>query len=258
MFIDSDQYFVSTQVPGLSGYNQPAFTAAGDMVVVAGSDVDTVYVLDAMTGEVVRTFGSTGKAAMQFDTPSGVCVTRDGNIIVADWGNDRLQEVLDCGRTGTARVLGKRLAAPSYVALTAAEDALIVLEDRPCDFEGGASSQRGMPAWRVVVLVRDASCTLRVLLTTTDLPFDPPHLGISGFSIRGDVVAVQERVGVVFADVSGKWIHALHLRQIGAPAPSIARRPGGPYGVGFDTRAPDDRGRLWLAFDPYFLVLALS
>ena len=228
------------------------------MLVVASSDVDTVYVLDSITGEVVRTFGSTGKATMQFNTPCGVCVTRDGNIIVADWGNNRLQEVLDRGRSGSARVLGKRLPAPCFVALTVAEDALVVLQHRPHEAPG-VDSQKQL-AWSVVVLARDATCTLRVLLTNMDIiPLDPPpSFRICGFSTRGGVVAVLEGSRVVLSDVSGKWKRAICLKDGCAPAASFVAPDSSfpPLGVGFDTRAPDDQARLWIAFQPYFAVLA--
>ena len=36
-------------------------------------------------------FGSNGEGNGQFNAPTGVAVDRNGNILVADWGNSRIQ-----------------------------------------------------------------------------------------------------------------------------------------------------------------------
>lgn len=36
-------------------------------------------------------FGSNGEGNGQFNAPTGVAVDSNGNIIVADWGNSRIQ-----------------------------------------------------------------------------------------------------------------------------------------------------------------------
>lgn len=46
-------------------------------------------------GELVLKFGSNGEGNGQFNAPTGVAVDINGNIIVADWGNSRIQ-VKDC------------------------------------------------------------------------------------------------------------------------------------------------------------------
>lgn len=38
-------------------------------------------------------FGSNGEGNGQFNAPTGVAVDSNGNIIVADWGNSRIQVV---------------------------------------------------------------------------------------------------------------------------------------------------------------------
>lgn len=45
-------------------------------------------------GELVLKFGSNGEGNGQFNAPTGVAVDVNGNIIVADWGNSRIQVVL--------------------------------------------------------------------------------------------------------------------------------------------------------------------
>lgn len=42
-------------------------------------------------GELVLKFGSNGEGNGQFNAPTGVAVDINGNIIVADWGNSRIQ-----------------------------------------------------------------------------------------------------------------------------------------------------------------------
>lgn len=47
-----------------------------------------VYTAD---GEFLFKFGSHGEGNGQFNAPTGVAVDSNGNIIVADWGNSRIQ-----------------------------------------------------------------------------------------------------------------------------------------------------------------------
>lgn len=42
-------------------------------------------------GEFILKFGSNGEGNGQFNAPTGVAVDANGNIIVADWGNSRIQ-----------------------------------------------------------------------------------------------------------------------------------------------------------------------
>lgn len=42
-------------------------------------------------GEFILKFGSNGEGNGQFNAPTGVAVDSNGNIIVADWGNSRIQ-----------------------------------------------------------------------------------------------------------------------------------------------------------------------
>lgn len=45
-------------------------------------------------GEFLFKFGSHGEGNGQFNAPTGVAVDTNGNIIVADWGNSRIQASL--------------------------------------------------------------------------------------------------------------------------------------------------------------------
>lgn len=42
-------------------------------------------------GEFLLKFGSNGEGNGQFNAPTGVAVDANGNIVVADWGNSRIQ-----------------------------------------------------------------------------------------------------------------------------------------------------------------------
>ena len=145
---------------------------------------NAIHVLAGATGAVLHTFAG----PLQFEHPYGVCVTPTDAIIVADFGNDRLQEVPALGR-GTATLLGVGLLQrPFLVALTAAEDALVVRQS------GGTN--------RVVVLARDGRSLLRVLLTVDDVA--PGHEGHVGLAVSRDgVVAAADwsQQKIVLCDV---------------------------------------------------------
>ena len=42
-------------------------------------------------GTFLFSFGSNGEGNGQFNAPTGVAVDKHGNILVADWGNSRIQ-----------------------------------------------------------------------------------------------------------------------------------------------------------------------
>jgi len=48
-------------------------------------------VFDIDSGSLKFTFGSAGEGNGQFGAPTGVAVDKQGNILVADWGNSRIQ-----------------------------------------------------------------------------------------------------------------------------------------------------------------------
>lgn len=54
-------------------------------------------------GEFLLKFGSNGEGNGQFNAPTGVAVDINGNIIVADWGNSRIQ-VSDDSRKARASI----------------------------------------------------------------------------------------------------------------------------------------------------------
>ena len=155
------------QVAGVHGGNTPGFTRTGD-VVVASLNRHTVTLLSRDTGAVLFSFGNKGAALMQFDHPCGVCVARDNAILVADYSNHRIQEIADSGR-GPAKQLGKgALRGPVAVALSPAQDAVIVRQ------QGGSH--------RVVVLSRADGAVLRALLTAADIN-NSPGLAVSAAGV---------------------------------------------------------------------------
>ena len=146
---------------------------------------------------------------MQFNHPFGVCVTRDDRVIVADFRNNRLQELPDLGRAGTATLLGVGLLQiPFAVALTPAEDALVVRQ------EGGTN--------RVVVLARDGSAILRVLLTKDDVAY--AHTGHYGLAVsRSGVMAAADcgQQKIMLRSVGGEWKRTVDAALLGGPLGSV-------------------------------------
>ena len=195
----------SLQVPGVNFFNIPAFTTSGD-VVLANYTRHTVHVLAAATGAELRCFGSKGAGMMQFTNPFGVCVSRADSLLVADCGNHRVVEVAQVGRAGTAVVLGAGLVQrPCAVALTPAEDGVIVRQ------QGGAN--------RVVVLARDGSALVRVLLTTADVNSGYCGLGVS----RSGVVAVCDyrKQSITLCSVDGAWKRTITAAVLASPLGAV-------------------------------------
>ena len=119
------------QIAGISGGNQPAFTSNGD-IVVANFRQDTVHIVAGATGAMLHTFGTQGADPMQFNSPYGVCVSRNDSVLIAEYSNNRIQEVANLGRAGKAKLLCLGLLQhPTYVALTPSEDAIVVRQ-RSC------------------------------------------------------------------------------------------------------------------------------
>ncbi|PKQ15982.1 MAG: hypothetical protein CVT67_06655 [Actinobacteria bacterium HGW-Actinobacteria-7] len=87
---------------GFSGYTDPVpyggldFTPSGDLAF-ADTNNDQVRLINAVTGQVNLTFGSSGSEATKFSYPSGLCVTSDSHIWVADSMNDRVQKFDEAG-----------------------------------------------------------------------------------------------------------------------------------------------------------------
>jgi sugar lactone lactonase YvrE len=79
-------------------------------------------------GEFQFCFGSNGEGNGQFNAPTGVAVDNQDNIIVADWGNSRIQ-IFDS--TGSFLAFVNTLACPLYgpqgVAMTT--DGHVVVAD---------------------------------------------------------------------------------------------------------------------------------
>ena len=85
---------------GLEKPRGVAFNCVGEIVISAGDSVS----IFSQNGTKIRSFGDPG----QFQYPSGVTVDDEGNILVADRGNDRFQKftndgqfLVSVGTTGT-------------------------------------------------------------------------------------------------------------------------------------------------------------
>ena len=67
-----------------------AITREGHLIVVV-NDKHCITIIDPTNGRKIRSFGQHGSGQVQFNSPSGVAVTQDGRIVVADCYNHRLQ-----------------------------------------------------------------------------------------------------------------------------------------------------------------------
>ena len=79
---------------GVKDLNYPtgvAFDKSQKNIIVADRDNHRILIYSTKSGELVKTIGSRGRKAGQFDGPSGVFVDGEGRIIVADWNNHRIQ-----------------------------------------------------------------------------------------------------------------------------------------------------------------------
>lgn len=63
-------------------------------------------------------FGSNGEGNGQFNAPTGVAVDSNGNIIVADWGNSRIQveHGADAADSGKLSVLLGSVRTPQLIS----------------------------------------------------------------------------------------------------------------------------------------------
>jgi sugar lactone lactonase YvrE len=74
-------------------FNRPtavAVAAGGDVFVSDGYGNARVHRFDAR-GALLHSFGEAGAEPGRFRTPHGICIDRDGRVLVADRGNERIQ-----------------------------------------------------------------------------------------------------------------------------------------------------------------------
>ena len=79
------------------GFGNPrgvAFNHAGEMVISAGDNVSVLR----PNGTKLRSFGTRGSGPGQFLDPKGVAVDDEGNILVADSSNHRIQKFTNDGQ----------------------------------------------------------------------------------------------------------------------------------------------------------------
>ena len=89
--VESPMEGLGVPIQTFGGFGNPrgvAFNHAGEMVISAG---DSVSVLRP-NGTKLRSFGTRGSGPGQFRYPRGVAVDDEGNILVADKGNHRIQK----------------------------------------------------------------------------------------------------------------------------------------------------------------------
>src|SRR5262249_51060986 len=131
-------------------------------------------------------------------------------VLVADYGNHRIQELPSLGRDGAAMLLGVGLLQkPDCVALTSTETAIVV--------------QQSDVTNPLVVLARNGASILRVLPVLPDMIGQDWAWGLA--VSRSGVVAVStcEKDWVFVCDVGGQWKRKIDVA-------------GYARGVAFDSR----------------------
>ena len=90
---------LGTPIKTISGVRYPwgiAFCSKGN-IVVAERGGHCISIFNSK-GEKIKSFGSQGSGNGQFNSPEGVSVDDGDNILVSDYGNNRIQKVTSCGK----------------------------------------------------------------------------------------------------------------------------------------------------------------
>jgi tripartite motif-containing protein 2/3/tripartite motif-containing protein 71 len=91
---------LGTPIKTISGVKGPwgvAVNRRGEIIVSEGGSAHCISIFSP-TGEKLRSFGSRGSGYGQFNSTRGVAVDDDGNILVADKDNHRIQKFAPDGR----------------------------------------------------------------------------------------------------------------------------------------------------------------
>ena len=94
-------------------------------MVTSHSD-HTLSVYSLPGGEHTRTFGSDGAGKGQFKCPAKLCFSAAGNILVAEWGNKRVQEVTLTGNH--VRFIGVGVIETQIYGIAANADLILVVK----------------------------------------------------------------------------------------------------------------------------------
>jgi len=86
-------YVTTLSVNGEGFKRGLAITSDSSHMVVSHFATDQLSVYRLSDGSHVRSFGSNGAAAGQFNQPLGLCMTKENTVLVADFGNKRIQEM---------------------------------------------------------------------------------------------------------------------------------------------------------------------
>ena len=106
---------LGTPIKTITGVKYPwgvAVNQRGD-VIIADSGGHCISIFSP-TGEKIRSFGSEGSGHGQFTAPRGVAVDGDGNILVVDMLNSRIQKFTSDGMFN--KTVGKRFNNPMGIA----------------------------------------------------------------------------------------------------------------------------------------------
>jgi DNA-binding beta-propeller fold protein YncE len=101
-----------------------AISPTGDTMAVSNSHAHCVMLYDLPSGDEIRCIGTRGDAPGRFHDPSGVCFLSNGNLLVAECENKRLQEVT-CGGEHV-RFIGADSLASGVTRVAATDDVFVV------------------------------------------------------------------------------------------------------------------------------------
>ena len=122
-------------IDGLGLCGGVAVNRKGGEVVVSEWERHCVSVFSP-SGERLRSFGTRGSGLGQFDHPSGVAMDGEGNILVADSENHRIQKLAMDGRflaASPAKFLGpQKIASPIGIALNSKKNQIYVIQNHCC------------------------------------------------------------------------------------------------------------------------------
>lgn len=107
-------------VMGDSAQNTGLAVSPDEKTVVVAHSNGTLSVYALPSGLHVRTFGSEGSGPGQFHAPGKICFSKDGNVLVAEFVNQRVQEVTLTGEH--VRFIGVGVIDGGIIGLAAQHD----------------------------------------------------------------------------------------------------------------------------------------
>jgi len=216
-----------------------AITSDDSLMVVSNSGTEQLSVYRTHNGTHVRSFGGLGVGAGEFDGVRGLCMTADDTVLVAEFGNERIQEVtlegvhvkfIAVGETSATEVAvhGDVVAVSTYddyIRLFSRATGTLLRQMQPAHTYFWKAICFAPGGNHVAISTRDQPITLVSVDGQTVTPLSPNGVwrGVA-FTCTGDVVGLKKKQLDVFSATDGT-----HLRSWGTK--------GGDNGQFVDTAA---------------------